>query len=317
MESKVLKIGTRESQLAVWQANTAKDLLAQQGHKSELVYIKSEGDIDLQTPLYEIGVQGIFTRSLDIALLNNRIDLAVHSMKDVPTQLPKGLVQSAVLKRASYKDLLVYKDEAIIEKWQLNNNFLNSPLGVGGIIATSSIRRKAQWLNRYPKHRVENLRGNVNTRLRKVAESDWDGAIFAAAGLERIDLRPEKSIELDWMLPAPAQGAIVVVCRDEDIFSYEASNYFNDRETELCTKTEKDFLKVLLGGCSTPISALAEIRNGTLYFKGNIFAVDGSERVDIEKFCSVGEADNLGKTAALEILAKGGKAIADSIHHER
>lgn len=317
MESKVLKIGTRESQLAVWQANTVKDLLAQQGHKSELVYIKSEGDIDLQTPLYEIGVQGIFTRSLDIALLNNRIDLAVHSMKDVPTQLPKGLVQSAVLKRASYKDLLVYKDEAIIEKWQLNNNFLNSPLGVGGIIATSSIRRKAQWLNRYPKHRVENLRGNVNTRLRKVAESDWDGAIFAAAGLERIDLRPEKSIELDWMLPAPAQGAIVVVCRDEDIFLYEASNYFNDRETELCTKTEKDFLKVLLGGCSTPISALAEIRNGTLYFKGNIFAVDGSERVDIEKFCSVGEADNLGKTAALEILAKGGKAIADSIHHER
>lgn len=317
MENKVLKIGTRESQLAVWQANTVKDLLAQQGHKSELVYIKSEGDIDLQTPLYEIGVQGIFTRSLDIALLNNRIDLAVHSMKDVPTQLPKGLVQSAVLKRASYKDLLVYKDEAIIEKWQLNNNFLNSPLGVGGIIATSSIRRKAQWLNRYPKHRVENLRGNVNTRLRKVAESDWDGAIFAAAGLERIDLRPEKSIELDWMLPAPAQGAIVVVCRDEDIFLYEASNYFNDRETELCTKTEKDFLKVLLGGCSTPISALAEIRNGTLYFKGNIFAVDGSERVDIEKFCSVGEADNLGKTAALEILAKGGKAIADSIHHER
>lgn len=317
MESKVLKIGTRESQLAVWQANTVKDLLAQQGHKSELVYIKSEGDIDLQTPLYEIGVQGIFTRSLDIALLNNRIDLAVHSMKDVPTQLPKGLVQSAVLKRASYKDLLVYKDEAIIEKWQLNNNFLNSPLGVGGIIATSSIRRKAQWLNRYPKHRVENLRGNVNTRLRKVAESDWDGAIFAAAGLERIDLRPEKSIELDWMLPAPAQGAIVVVCRDEDIFLYEASNYFNDRETELCTKTEKDFLKVLLGGCSTPISALAEIRNGTLYFKGNIFAVDGSERVDIEKFCSVGEADNLGKTAAIEILAKGGKAIADSIHHER
>ncbi len=317
MESKVLRIGTRESQLAVCQANMVKDLLALQGHHSELVYLKSEGDIDLQTPLYEIGVQGIFTRSLDIALLNNRIDLAVHSMKDVPTQLPKGLVQSSVLKRASYKDLLVYKEEEIIKKWQINNNFLNSPLGAGGTIATSSIRRKAQWLNRYPNHTVENLRGNVNTRLRKVAESDWDGAIFAAAGLERIDLRPEKSIELDWMLPAPAQGAIVVVCRDEDIFSYEASNYFNDRETELCTKTEKDFLKVLLGGCSTPISALAEIRNGTLYFKGNIFAVDGSERVDIEKFCSVGEADNLGKTAALEILAKGGKAIADSIHHER
>src|SRR3954468_524787 len=107
--SKVLKIGTRESELAVWQANLVKGLLARAGYEAELVYIKSEGDIDLQTPLYEIGVQGIFTRSLDIALLNNRIDLAVHSMKDVPTQLPKGIVQSAVLKRASYKDLLVYK----------------------------------------------------------------------------------------------------------------------------------------------------------------------------------------------------------------
>jgi hydroxymethylbilane synthase len=317
MESKVLRIGTRESQLAVWQANTVKDLLALQGYESDLIYIKSEGDIDLQTPLYEIGVQGIFTRSLDIALLNNRIDLAVHSMKDVPTQLPKGLVQSAVLKRASYKDLFVYKEESIIEKLQLDSNSLISPIKAGGSVATSSIRRKAQWLNRYPDYKVENLRGNVNTRLRKVAESDWDGAIFAAAGLERIDLRPEKSIELDWMLPAPAQGAIVVVCREEDIFSYEASNYFNDNETELCTKTEKDFLKVLLGGCSTPISALAQIRNGILYFKGNIFAVDGSERVDIEKFVSLHDAENAGKSAALEILAKGGKAIADSIHHER
>lgn len=121
MQSKVLRIGTRESQLAVWQANRVKELLAQQGYEAELVYIKSEGDIDLETPLYEIGVQGIFTRSLDIALLNNRIDLAVHSMKDVPTQLPKGIVQSAVLKRASYKDLLVYKDSSILDKWELKN----------------------------------------------------------------------------------------------------------------------------------------------------------------------------------------------------
>lgn len=317
MERKVLKIGTRESQLAVWQASRVKELLAQQEFESELVYIKSEGDIDLQTPLYEIGVQGIFTRSLDIALLNHRIDLAVHSMKDVPTQLPTGLVQCSVLKRASFKDLFVYKDYATIEKWYLINNFLNSPLAVGGTIATSSIRRKAQWLNRYPNHTVENLRGNVNTRLRKVAESDWDGAIFATAGLERINLRPEKSIELDWMLPAPAQGAIVVVCREEDIFSYEACQDFNDSKTALCTKVEKDFLRTLLGGCSTPISALAEIENGTLYFKGNIFAVDGSNRADIEKSVNAGHAEDLGKIAALEILANGGQVIADSIHHER
>jgi len=317
MKSKVLRIGTRESQLAVWQAKQVKELLANQGYESELVYIKSEGDIDLQTPLYEIGVQGIFTRSLDIALLNNRIDLAVHSMKDVPTKLPKGLVQSAVLKRASHKDLFVYKDESLVEKWQLNNSFLNSPLQVIGTIATSSIRRKAQWLNRYPDHTIENLRGNVNTRLRKVEESDWNGAIFATAGLERIDVRPEKSIELDWMVPAPAQGAIVVICRDEDIFSFEACQLFNDRESAVCTKIEKDFLRVLLGGCSTPISALAQIKNETLYFKGNIFAVDGSERADVEKAVNIKDAANLGEIAALEVLANGGKHIADSIHHER
>jgi len=317
MDSKLLRIGTRESQLAVWQANRVKELLSQQGYESELVYIKSEGDIDLQTPLYEIGVQGIFTRSLDIALLNNRIDLAVHSMKDVPTQLPKGIVQSAVLKRASYKDLFVYKDESIIEKWQLNNCFLNSPLQVTGSIATSSIRRKAQWLNRYPGHTIENLRGNVNTRLRKVAENEWSGAIFAAAGLERINLRPEKSVELDWMIPAPAQGAIVVVCREDDVFSLEACTPFNDANTALCTKIEKDFLRKLLGGCSTPISALAEIENETLYFKGNIFAVDGSERADVEKVVNIKDAANLGEIAALEVLANGGQVIADSIHHER
>jgi hydroxymethylbilane synthase len=317
MSSKVLRIGTRESQLAVWQANTVKDFLAEQGYQSELVYIKSEGDIDLQTPLYEIGVQGIFTRSLDIALLNNRIDLAVHSMKDVPTRLPKGIIQSSVLKRASYKDLLVYKEEELINNWQVNEVSPHSISPIKGTIATSSIRRKAQWLNRHPNHTVENLRGNVNTRLRKVVESNWDGAIFAAAGLERIGLRPEKSVELEWMLPAPAQGAIVVVCREDDSFTFDACQYFNHTPTAVCTKIEKDFLRILLGGCSTPISALAEIKNEKLVFKGNIFAVDGSKRADIEKVVDVAEAYDLGEIAAKEILANGGKEIADSVHHER
>ncbi len=324
MDSKVLRIGTRESQLAVWQANRVKELLAQHGYKAELIYIKSEGDIDLQTPLYEIGIQGIFTRSLDIALLNNRIDLAVHSMKDVPTRLPKGIIQSAVLKRASYKDLFVYKGDRVDLEEALglvNGQWLeSSPFTTHHsqlTIATSSIRRKAQWLNRYPNHNVENLMVKVNTRLRNVAEINWDGSIFAAAGLDRIGLRPETSIELDWMLPAPAQGAIVAVCREEDVFSFEACNHFNDSPTALCTKIEKDFLRILLGGCSTPISALAEIKNETLLFKGNIFTVDGSEKVEVEKTVGIHEAESLGKNAALEILANGGQIIADSIHHER
>ena len=167
---RTIRIGTRESQLAVWQATLVKDLLAQQNFPAELIFIKSEGDIDLKTPLYEMGVQGIFTKSLDIALLNHTIDIAVHSMKDVPTQLAKGIAQAAVLKRASYKDLLVYKNEETI------SGLLNSPLGDGGTIATSSIRRKAQWLHRYPNHQFENLRGNVNTRLKKLNESNGKDA---------------------------------------------------------------------------------------------------------------------------------------------
>jgi hydroxymethylbilane synthase len=302
---KKIRIGTRESQLAIWQAETVKQLLSTAGFESELIYIKSEGDIDLVTPLYEMGVQGVFTRSLDIALLNNKIDLAVHSMKDVPVQLAKGIVQAAVLKRASYKDLLVLTG---------NNSFLQNTESLA-TIATSSIRRKAQWLHRYPQHTIENLRGNINTRLQKVKDSSWQGAIFAAAGLERIGLRPENCIELDWMLPAPAQGAIMVVCREQDDFCVPACADFNDSGTALCVKIERDFLKTLLGGCSTPISALAEINNGTVIFKGNIIAPDGIEKIETANSALLKDADDIGIQSALEILQKGGQAITDSIRH--
>jgi hydroxymethylbilane synthase len=324
---KLIRIGTRESQLAVWQATKVQELLSQHNFQSELVLIKSEGDIDLQTPLYEMGVQGIFTKSLDIALLTNKIHIAVHSMKDVPTQLAKGIVPAAVLERASYKDLLVYKENALVNgQWSMVNDtdpakfealftIDNSPFTTPFTIATSSIRRKAQWLNRFPNHTLDNLRGNVNTRLRKVAESNWHGAIFAAAGLERINLRPQNSIELDWMLPAPAQGAIMVVCREADDFCLNACNHFHDSNTALCTQIERDFLRLLLGGCSTPISALAEVKNDKVIFKGNILSVDGKEKVEVEKIVSVTEAADLGKTAAEYLLANGGQKIANDIRN--
>lgn len=303
---KNIRIGTRESQLAVWQAEQVKNFLEQYGYPSELIYIKSEGDIDLKTPLYEMGVQGIFTRSLDIALLNDQVDIAAHSMKDVPTQLPRSLIQCAILKRASYKDLFIYKNDT---------SFLNE-INSNAVIATSSIRRKAQWLNRYPNHRIENLRGNVNTRLKKVEENNWNGAVFAVAGLERIDLRPSNSIELDWMLPAPAQGAIMVVCKDNDEFCRNACAKLNDNETALCTKIERDFLRVLSGGCSTPISALATIKNNTVHFSGNILSLDGTEKAEIEIKAPRYRANDLGVKAADELLFnKGGQSIADAIRY--
>ena len=304
---KIIRIGTRESQLALWQATQVKDLLAQQDFESELVFIKSEGDIDLVTPLYEIGVEGIFTRSLDAALLNNRIDVAVHSLKDVPTQLPNGILQAAVLQRGPVNDLLVFKNKDAQEKYAVGDTRFT--------VATSSIRRKAQWLNRFSRSVIYNLRGNVNTRLRKLQDEKWDAAIFAQAGLERIGLRPSTSVVLEWMLPAPAQGAIVVVCRNDDTFSMKACRYFNHTETEICTKIERDFLRKLLGGCSTPISALAEFKNEKIFFKGNILSLDGSRKVEIEKSVDGQEANELGKLAAEELLRKGGEEIAEHFRH--
>jgi hydroxymethylbilane synthase len=302
--------------------------LAQYGYSAELILIKSDGDIDLQTPLYEMGVQGIFTKELDIALLNNRIDVAVHSLKDVPTQPAKGIQQAAVLKRGPVHDLLVFKNDQSAKAYSriafgkpsaaeglTTHDLITGQAGSRFIVATSSIRRKAQWLNKFPHHQIHNLRGNVNTRLRKLSEENWDGAIFAQAGLERINLRPENSIVLDWMLPAPAQGAIVVVCREKDDYCLNACNEFNDTETNLCTKIERDFLRTMLGGCSTPISALAEMKNNDIYFQGNILSIDGKQKLSIEATVSPFEGFDIGTRCAIKLLQQGGQAIADTIRN--
>jgi hydroxymethylbilane synthase len=336
---KSFKIGTRESELAVWQATHVQNLLKENGIPSELVYIKSEGDIDTVTPLYELGVQGIFTKTLDAALLNKRIDIAVHSMKDVPTQLAKGIMQAAVLKRGSHKDIFVphpdlsnadaifgqgileIADITVTTGSKRKENIKTATIDTGGkmdaVIATSSIRRKAQWLSRFSHHTFENLRGNVNTRLRKLKESNWHGAVFAAAGLERIDLRPENSIELEWMLPAPAQGAIMIVCRIGDDYSFESCQPFNNEETALCTKIERDFLSALMGGCSTPISALAEVKNGEVHFKGNIVSPVSYQRADCNATYPLQNSSDLGFIAAKNILSGSGQEIIDHIQNKK
>ena len=336
-----LKIGTRESELATWQATHVQRLLKEKGIESELVFIKSEGDINTVTPLYELGVQGIFTKTLDAALLSKRIDIAVHSMKDVPTEPAAGIRQAAVLKRASYKDILVFKGgREFIENVLNFNPVLNidearitgqasasgsrhpvHPTGKlkGGItIGTSSIRRKAQWLHRYPDHLIESLRGNVNTRLQKLNESHWNGVIFAAAGLERIGLRPPNSIDLDWMLPAPAQGAITISCRSNDDFSFNACQALNHQPTELCTGIERDFLRALQGGCSTPISALAVIDEDVIHFRGNICSVDGKQKVEIQKNIPVKNSNGSGIKAADELLQnEEAKQITNGIRNAK
>lgn len=296
-----LRIGTRGSQLAVWQATHVQEQLAQHHISARLVQVKSEGDIDLKTPLYEMGVQGIFTRTLDMALLNHQIDIAVHSMKDVPTQLPAGIVQAAVLPRASSLDVLVQHTHLSLDQLET----------MPAVIATSSTRRRAQWLRRFPQHRIENLRGNVNSRLQKLMENQWDGAIFAAAGLDRIGLLPQNAIALDWMLPAPAQGAIVIVCRKEDAVTLASCQQLNDTAAELCTHIEKDFLRILMGGCTAPIGALAEIRNDTVYFRGNLLSQDGQTLLEVAQSAAVDAARSLGIHCGEKILQQGGLRLVD------
>lgn len=260
-----IRIGTRDSELALWQAKTVQNQLKTLGYSTEIVSTKSHGDIELSKPLYEMGVTGIFTKALDIALLNSEIDIAVHSMKDVPTALPEGIVVGAVLKRGNPHDVLVYKGDL---------SFLEAEIAT---IATSSLRRKAQWLHRYPHHNIENLRGNVNTRLQKLTDNSWNGAIFAAAGLERINKLPEKHLVLDWMLPAPAQGAIVVVVREDNVALQKKLLPLHDDYTYIATQLERDFLRALEGGCTAPIGAFAEFKDEKLYFKGGLWSEDGKE----------------------------------------
>lgn len=301
MAEKTIRIGTRDSELALWQAHTVEKLLNDLGYKTSIVAVKSQGDIILDKPLYELGITGIFTKTLDIAMINGDIDIAVHSMKDVPTALPKGIVQGAVLPRANVLDILVHKG---------NPDFANP-----STIATGSLRRQAQWFNKYPNHTVVDLRGNVNTRMQKLQNNDWDGAVFAAAGLERINLKPENCIDLDWMIPAPAQGAMLVVAMENDNYTLDALSQLNDIETEICTYIERQFLRTLEGGCTAPIGALVTYNEDedTLHFQGVLLSIDGKQKLEINKTVDISEWKKLGFNAAQEILNNGGTELMQKI----
>ena len=297
--NKVIRIGTRDSQLALWQAHTVENQLQALGYEAQIVPVKSAGDLKLDTPLYELGITGIFTKTLDVAMLNNTVDIAVHSLKDVPTALPKGIVQAAVLKRASTLDILVTKEVVDYTK--------------SCTVATGSLRRKAQWLHKYPTHTVVDLRGNVNTRLQKLQDNSWQGAIFAKAGLERIDVLPSRYTSLDWMTPAPAQGAMTIVALEKDPFCIEATQKLNDTPSQICTQIERDFLRTLEGGCTAPIGALAKIEGNTIEFKGCLLSLDGTKKIAIEKTISLDLAAKAGDAFAKEVLQKGGDVLLKEI----
>ena len=287
-----LKIGTRRSKLALWQSNLVAEKLNALDVQTELVEIESFGDKEQDLPLHKLGDKGVFTKALDEALLEGKIDLAVHSLKDVPTIFEDGLQLNAVLERANPIDVLVQP--------------LNYKKGnTSRTIATGSIRRSAFWKNKYPEDEVVDLRGNVPTRLNKVDTLGRDGAIFAHAGLERLGLGERISKELPWMISAPSQGAIGIVSKKDFKYS-EIVSVLNDDNTRICVDIERAFLRTLDAGCSSPVGALAEVKDGKLFFKGAVLSVDGKQRVDIQEEIELRNAnETLGAEFAKKVINEG------------
>jgi len=296
MAHKPLRIGTRDSILATWQAEHVAAQLRASGYKAELVFIKTEGDQVLDTPLPLLGGKGVFTKALDDALLQNEIDFAVHSFKDIPTSLPDGLIVAAILEREDPRDVVVFRKD---------DTFMQDKSGQA-IIATSSHRRGGQWINKFPNHTLTDIRGNVHTRLRKLSESNWDGAIFAAAGLKRVGLDGNIGQYLDWMIPAPAQGAIAVMSKDHKPDLVRAIDHLHHPYTAICTRMERRFLQVLEGGCSAPLGAYAHIRGNEVMFQAVLTSLDGSHREDIQRSSPLEHASSLADLIAEEMMERDG-----------
>ena len=291
-----IRIATRTSRLALWQAETVKYELERSGHHCTLVPIESTGDMQLTQPIYAMGISGVFTKQLDIALLDGSADIAVHSLKDVPTQMAKGLTLPAVLERGAHQDIVIVKNKKVLDD-----------LSGAATIATSSLRRRAQWLARYPAHQTTPIRGNVQTRLRKFAENGaMDGVIFAKAGLERLDLLPAGAVVLDWMIPAPAQGIVGIVCRADDQDIIAKCTAINHEESYIAGHMERQFLSALMGGCSVPISALALAEGQAVRFTGAMHSFDGQVCHLVDKVFARQEWPDAGRIAASELLSQSG-----------
>lgn len=299
-----LRLATRSSRLALWQANEVAARLLEKGVQCEIVPVRSMGDIDLVNPIYEMGVQGVFTRELDIALLNHDADIAVHSLKDVPVVVAKGTTVASVLPRADVHDVLIHKGKL--------------PDAGKFVVATSSIRRRSQWLERFPTHETTNVRGNVETRIQKLMESDFDGLIMAKAAIDRLDIKVSHRTTLDWMIPAPAQGAVAIACKQDDRQVIDKIMKVNHDETFMAVSAERSFLHELRGGCSAPISAHVVFEGNQMFFRGAVHSLDGKRSFHVKKIFGKSDFFNAGRYCADEVINSAeGKAILDEIFGAR
>ncbi len=305
---RILRIGTRASVLALTQSEWVKGQIEARLPEVtvELVHISTKGDRILDVPLAKIGGKGLFVKEIEDALLQNDIDLAVHSMKDVPTVLPAGLHIGLIPVREESRDAFVSTRYANLEA-----------LPNGAIVGTSSLRRKAQLLALRPDLQLRDLRGNVGTRLQKMDDGEFDAIILAGAGLNRLGLRARiaELLAPTEMLPAIAQGALGIELRQKDRELLDALYFLHDRATAIPVAAERAFLTRLEGGCQVPIGAHATLQGETLTLTGLIASVDGKELLQETRQASSAAAAQLGKGLAEELLAKGGRAILESVYN--
>ena len=308
MTARPLLIGTRGSPLALWQARHVWTRLLEANGLGEgdvgLSAITTSGDRIKDKPLREFGGKGLFTKEIDEALLRGDVDLAVHSMKDLETDLPAGLCIAAILPRADVRDAFISTKAPSLEK-----------LPPGATVGTSSLRRQAQVKRLRPDLRVVDLRGNVETRLAKLADGQADATLLALAGLERLGLTSQVTsiLSTEEMLPAVAQGAIGVTCRSDDANTRALLQPLNDALSAAAVACERSFLARLDGSCMTPIAGLAEIADGILRFRGLILAPDGNEWYDVEVTGTAENFRNIGTDAGEELRARAGPDFIASL----
>lgn len=307
MLEKTLKIATRQSPLALWQANYVKDHLQQLYPDLivELVPMVTKGDVILDSPLAKIGGKGLFVKELENALLNKEADIAVHSMKDVPMQFPKGLGLAVICKREDPRDAFV------------SNSYRTfTELPQGAVVGTSSLRRQCQLKALRPDLDIRSLRGNVGTRLSKLDNGDYDAIILASAGLIRLGLadRIASFIEVEQSLPAAGQGAVGIECRTDDVQVKQLLAPLADAETTCCVLAERAMNNHLQGGCQVPIGGYAVLQQGQLYLRALVGNVDGSQIIRAEGKSAVKNADVLGVQIAEQLLAQGADKILQSIY---
>lgn len=303
----VIRIGTRTSELALRQARMVQAALTAQGLESELVTYKTVGDKRLDEPLSSIGAKGLFTKELETALLKQKIDIAVHSLKDLPTESPDGLMVAAVLVREDPRDALVVNGRILAETLE--------ELPRGSRVGTSSLRRRAQLLSARPDLEVAELRGNVPTRLKKVDEGRVHAAILAAAGLHRLGAKQHIKSYLDapaW-LPAAGQGAIAVQTRADDAVIRALAEAMNDAPTMRAVRAERAFLAALEGGCQVPIGALALESDGVAMLHGMIADIDGRRVVRGSIVLDVGDPELSGIRLANQLRGEGASDILEGL----